>query len=60
LNFPPCRVSGIRYGHLGGGPGFSAACFRFLASGRTLCVLVQSEQEGVAQEHLLALAAEWT
>ena len=51
---------GIRYGHLGGGPGFSAACFQFIASSRTLCVLMQSEQEGAAHEHLLALAADWS
>lgn len=49
---------GVRYGHLGGGPSFSAACFKFIANGRTICVLMQSEQEGAAHEHLLALAAD--
>ncbi len=49
---------GLRYGHLGSGPGFSAACFKFIASGRTLCVLMQSELDGAAHEHLLALAAD--
>lgn len=50
---------GVRYGHLGAGPGFSAACFKFIASGRTICVSMQSQREGAAHEHLLALAADW-
>lgn len=42
----------VRYGHEGGGPGFSAACFRFLPSGLTGSVLLQST-EGEAFNLLL-------
>lgn len=47
---------GIRYGHLGSGPGFNAACFRFPALDLTACVLLQSDGEDSAHEHLLTLA----
>lgn len=49
---------GIRYGHLGGGPSYHAACFTFLPTRWTGCVLLQSHQDGAAHERLLALAAE--
>ncbi len=42
----------VRYGHEGGGPGFSAACYRFLPSNLTGCVLLQSTP-GEAFELLL-------
>ena len=33
---------GQRFGHNGGGPGFSASCFHFETTGKTLCVLMRS------------------
>ena len=44
---------GIRYGHNGGGPHYSASCFHFLESGRTGCVLLRSDEEEAAMERLL-------
>jgi D-alanyl-D-alanine carboxypeptidase len=47
---------GERYGHNGGGPGYSASCFHFPGTGRTLCVLARSDEEDAAMHELLALA----
>lgn len=44
---------GIRYGHNGDGPGYSASCFRFIESGLCGCVLVPADREGVAMKLLL-------
>lgn len=47
---------GDRYGHNGGGPGYTAACYQFEASGRTLCVLDRgSSAEDAAMQELLKL-----
>ncbi|MGI9323703.1 MAG: serine hydrolase domain-containing protein [Pseudomonadales bacterium] len=44
---------GVRYGHNGDGPGYSASCFHFIESGLTGCVLMPADKEGVAMEVLL-------
>ena len=48
---------GHRYGHNGGGPGYSASCFHFTETDRTLCVLMASGEEDAAMQRLLALEA---
>ena len=49
---------GIRFGHNGGGPGYSAACYHFLSSGRTICVLERGGgSEERAMEEVLRLEA---
>ena len=46
-----------RYGHNGGGPGYTAACYHFEKSGRTLCVLERgSGVEDAAMQEVLRLA----
>jgi D-alanyl-D-alanine carboxypeptidase len=48
---------GVRLGHNGGGPGYTASCFKFIAPDVTGCVLTESEPEGDdAFIQLLALA----
>lgn len=49
---------GVRYGHNGGGPGYSASCNHFIQSGRTLCVLTPAVDSEVAMHRLLALEGE--
>lgn len=44
-------TEGTRYGHMGAGPGFTAACFRDEATGRTCCAVVPGSQA----DELLAL-----
>jgi D-alanyl-D-alanine carboxypeptidase len=44
---------GVRFGHNGGGPGYSASCFHFMGSESTGCVLMQSDDEQAAMKHLL-------
>ena len=44
---------GIRYGHNGGGPGYSASCFHFLEQGVTGCVLMRADSEEAAMARLL-------
>lgn len=52
---------GTRYGHNGGGPGYTAACYHFEKSGRTLCVLERgSETEEAAMQEVLRLAADYS
>lgn len=47
---------GQRYGHNGGGPGYTAACYHFETSGRTLCVLDRgSSTDDSAMQELLRL-----
>jgi len=46
---------GVRYGHNGDGPKYSSACFRFLESGLTGCVLCSAEVEGAATTRLLQM-----
>lgn len=48
---------GVRYGHNGGGPGYSASCNHFIRSGRTLCVLTPAEDSEAAMHRLLAMEA---
>ena len=49
---------GERFGHNGGGPGYTAACYHFEQSGRTFCVLDRgSESEDAALQEVLRLAA---
>ena len=48
---------GHRYGHNGGGPGYSASCFHFTETDRTLCGLMASGEEDAAMQPLLALEA---
>ena len=47
---------GVRYGHNGEGPHYSASCFHFITSGITACVLTRSDTEGAAMERVLELA----
>ena len=50
---------GVRFGHNGGGPGYTAACYHFVQSGRTLCVLDRgSSTEDAAMMELLRLEAD--
>ena len=35
---------GVMYGHLGGGPGYEAACIKFLNKGISICAIVESSQ----------------
>ena len=44
---------GVRYGHTGGGPNYSAACFHFVETGLTGCVLTQSQDEDAAMNELV-------
>lgn len=44
---------GVRFGHNGDGPGYSASCFRFIESRLTGCVLAPADREGLAMEVLL-------
>jgi CubicO group peptidase (beta-lactamase class C family) len=44
---------GVRFGHNGGGPAFSASCFRFLSSNITGCVLMQSDENNAAFKQVL-------
>ncbi len=44
---------GIRYGHTGDGPGFSAAGFVFLPQGVTACLLCSTDVPGAALDRLL-------
>ena len=44
---------GIRYGHNGGGPGYSAACYHFENSGTTACLLMSAADEEAAHASLL-------
>lgn len=44
---------GVRYGHNGGGPRYSASCFHFLSSGTTGCVLLRTDDEEGAMRLLL-------
>lgn len=46
---------GKRYGHNGGGPGYTAACYCFEDSGRTICVLMQKGPEDGAMIEALKL-----
>ena len=49
---------GERYGHNGGGPGYTAACYHFEQSGRTICALDRgSGNEEVAMQAVLRLEA---
>lgn len=45
--------SGLRYGHSGGGPGFTSACYRFLDSGLTGCLVASTDAEEDALSLLL-------
>ncbi|MCZ6618148.1 MAG: hypothetical protein O7E57_08435 [Gammaproteobacteria bacterium] len=47
-----------RYGHKGDGPKYSAACFHFMKSGLTGCVLCSAESEGTATTRLLSIIDE--
>lgn len=52
-----------RFGHNGEGPGFSASCYRFAATGHTLCVLMRisaTTPEEAAMRRLLELHGELT
>ncbi len=47
---------GDRFGHNGGGPGYTAACYHFERSGRTLCALERgSGREDAAMQEVLRL-----
>ncbi len=46
---------GDRYGHNGGGPGYSASCFHFPDSGLTACVLMRTDAEDAAMQRVLSL-----
>jgi hypothetical protein len=49
---------GERFGHNGGGPGYTAACYHFEQTGRTLCVLERgSGEEEAAMQEVLRLEA---
>lgn len=66
-NHPPWRAPhygfglmtepGELFGHNGGGPGYSAACYRFETDGRTLCLLARGATDQEALTRLLAAAA---
>ncbi len=49
---------GQRFGHNGGGPGYSAACYHFEETGVTACLLLRSRSEDAAMSHLLSIVAE--
>ncbi|MEZ5551793.1 MAG: serine hydrolase domain-containing protein [Pseudomonadales bacterium] len=49
---------GVRYGHNGGGPGYSASCNHFIRSDRTLCVLTSAGDPEAAMYRLLTLERE--
>ncbi len=51
---------GSHWGHSGGGPGYSAACFRFPERAQTGCVLLRSDREDDAYRTLLAWINEST
>lgn len=46
---------GHRFGHNGGGPGYSAACYHFEQIGTTACLLLRTQAEDAAMDELLAL-----
>ena len=49
---------GERHGHNGGGPGYTAACYHFEQSGRTICVLEKGRStEEAAMQEVLRLEA---
>ncbi len=50
---------GIRYGHNGGGPNYSASCFHFVETGLTGCVLMRAHDEDAAMKVLLEEIAEY-
>jgi D-alanyl-D-alanine carboxypeptidase len=67
-NHPPWRAPhygfglmtepGELFGNNGGGPGYSAACYRFESSGRTLCLLARGATDQEALTRLLTVAAD--
>ena len=44
---------GVRYGHNGEGPKYSASCYHFIETGLTGCVLTQADREEDAMKELL-------
>jgi D-alanyl-D-alanine carboxypeptidase len=44
---------GVRYGHNGEGPKYSASCYHFIETGLTGCVLTQADGEEEAMQELL-------
>ena len=49
---------GEMYGHNGGGPGYTAACYHFIKTGVTGCVLINDESDDAALHKLLKLHSE--
>ena len=48
-----------RYGHNGDGPHYSAACFHFITTNITACLLTRTEEAGTATEELFRIAASY-
>lgn len=45
---------GIKYGHLGGGPGYEAACINFLDSNVCACAIFSSDKKANPLEYVIA------
>ena len=48
-----------RFGHNGDGPHYSAACFHFIKTNITACLLTRAEEAGTATEELFRIAANY-
>ncbi len=46
---------GVRYGHNGSGPRYSASCFHFIEEELTGCVLMRADEEDAAMDELLKI-----
>ena len=51
---------GIKYGHNGDGPGYSASSFHFIDSQLTGCVIMTAKSEGEAMQALVEEIAKYT
>ena len=46
---------GVMYGHNGGGPRYTASCFKFFESQTTYCVIANSDEDELAMKSLLEM-----